>query len=117
MLSLNFFHTMNLDFDKCKIAILYDKICTFPYILLKIKFQKKVVKRKLFKTDSFKNLFPLVIIDCSRQNESVKSGTMDVRLEFEFKKNIPVNTTAYCLIIHDCVIEYSLLSNTVRKIS
>ncbi|XP_029675770.1 uncharacterized protein LOC115243159 [Formica exsecta] len=60
---------------------------------------------------------PFVIIDCSRQNESVKSATVDVRLEFECKENVPPNTTAYCLIIHDRVIQYNPLTNVVRKIT
>jgi len=58
-----------------------------------------------------------VIIDCARQNESVKSATVDARLEFERKENVPMNTTAYCLIIHDRVVQYNPLSNVVRKIS
>ena len=60
---------------------------------------------------------PFVIIDCSRQNESVKSGTVDVRLDFEYKENVPANTTAYCLIIHDRVVQYNPLTNVVRKIT
>ncbi|KYN28041.1 hypothetical protein ALC57_02547 [Trachymyrmex cornetzi] len=56
------------------------------------------------------------VIDCSRQNESVKSATVDVRIEFDCKENVPANTTAYCLIIHDRVIEYCPVSNVVRKI-
>ncbi|KYN10235.1 hypothetical protein ALC57_17633, partial [Trachymyrmex cornetzi] len=56
------------------------------------------------------------VIDCSRQNESVKSATVDVRIEFDCKENVPANTTPYCLIIHDRVIEYCPLSNVVRKI-
>jgi len=59
---------------------------------------------------------PLIIIDCSRQNESVKSGTVDARLDFECKENVPANTTAYCLIIHNCVVQYNL-TNVVRKIT
>jgi len=59
---------------------------------------------------------PFVIIDCSRQNESVKSGTVDVRLDFECK-DLPANTTAYCLIIHDRVVQYNPLTNVVRKIT
>jgi len=59
---------------------------------------------------------PFVVIDCSRQNESIKSITVDVQIEFDYKENTPANTTAYCLILHDCVIEYCLLSNVVRKI-
>ncbi|KYN12370.1 hypothetical protein ALC57_15485, partial [Trachymyrmex cornetzi] len=57
-----------------------------------------------------------VVIDCSRQNESVKSATVDIRIEFECMENIPLNTTAYCLIIHDRVIEYNPLTNVIRKI-
>ncbi|KYN13158.1 hypothetical protein ALC57_14653 [Trachymyrmex cornetzi] len=59
---------------------------------------------------------PFAVIDCSRQNESVKSATVDVRIEFDCKENVPAYTTAYCLIIHDRVIKYCPLSNVVRKI-
>jgi len=48
----------------------------------------------------------------ARHKTSPSRVTPWMWLEFEFKENIPVNTTAYCLIIHDCVIEYNLLSNT-----
>ncbi|KYN35075.1 hypothetical protein ALC56_10595 [Trachymyrmex septentrionalis] len=61
-------------------------------------------------------LSPFVVIDCSRQNESIKSATVDIRIEFECKENIPLNTTAYCLIIHDKMIEYNPLINVIRKI-
>jgi len=66
---------------------------------------------------TFKRYSPFVIIDCSRQNELVKSATVDVRLEFECKENVPANITAYCLIIHDRVIQYNPLTNVVRKIT
>jgi len=46
-----------------------------------------------------------VIIDYSRQNESIKSGTVAMRLKC--KENVPANTTAYCLIIHDRVVQYN----------
>ncbi|XP_070159665.1 uncharacterized protein [Polyergus mexicanus] len=46
-----------------------------------------------------------------------KNATVDVRLEFECKENVPPNTTAYCLIIHDRVIQYNPLTNVVRKIT
>ncbi|KYN30747.1 hypothetical protein ALC56_14949 [Trachymyrmex septentrionalis] len=38
---------------------------------------------------------PFVVIDCSRQNKSIKSATIDIRIEFECKENIPLNITAY----------------------
>ncbi|XP_070513054.1 uncharacterized protein [Cardiocondyla obscurior] len=65
---------------------------------------------------AFLSYGPFVVIDCSRQNESIKSATVDVRLEFDCKENVPANTTAYCLILHDRIVEYSPLSNVVRKV-
>jgi len=83
---------MNLDFDKNRWSILYDMYARFC-----------------------KNYYGH--IDCSRQNESIKSATVDVRIEFDCKENVPMNTTAYCLIIHDRVVQYNPLTNVVRKIT
>ena len=71
----------------------------------------------LFTVAEFLQFGPLVIIYCSRQNESIKNGTVDVRIEFECKENVPANTTAYCLILHDRVVEYNPLTNVVHKIN
>ncbi|XP_011859290.1 PREDICTED: uncharacterized protein LOC105556789 [Vollenhovia emeryi] len=102
---------MNLDFDKNKWSSLYDAFSRF----WKSYFGNGVLMPGLT-TGNFLEQGPFVIIDCSRQNESVKSATVDVRLEFECKENVPVNTTTYCLIIHDRVVQYNPLTNVVRKI-
>jgi hypothetical protein len=59
---------------------------------------------------------PLVFIDCSRQKEVLKVGSVDVRLEFDTNANVPANTTAYCLIIYDTVVGYTPLSGVVKRI-
>ncbi|XP_029675305.1 uncharacterized protein LOC115242867 [Formica exsecta] len=102
---------MNLDFDKNRWSILYmyQRFCKNYY-------GYEYLEPNLAVTQFLLN-GPFVIIDCSRQNESVKSATVDVRLEFECKENVPPNTTAYCLIIHDRVIQYNPLTNVVRKIT
>jgi len=102
---------LNLDFDKNRYAILYDMYARF---------------RKSYYGSNYGEVFcnitaflaygPFVVIDCSRQNESIKSASVDVRIEFDCKENMPANTTAYCLILHDRIIEYSPLSNVVRKV-
>ena len=104
------YDNLNLDFDKNRCAILYDLYAHFckgcyGYEYLEPSF-----------TFTFLCNGPFVIIHCSRQNESVKSGTVNVRLDFECKENMPANTTAYCLIIHDRVVQYNPLTNVVRKI-
>ncbi|XP_018405039.1 PREDICTED: uncharacterized protein LOC108781543 [Cyphomyrmex costatus] len=104
---------LNLDWDKRKNAILYDMFVRFRTSYYQILRERG---ETLLRADFFRDRFPIAIIDCSRQNESVKSGTVDVRLDFELKENAPANTAAYCLIIHDRVIEYNPLTNVVRKI-
>lgn len=65
--------------------------------------------------DTFKDKTPLYVIDCSNQNDSIKVGPVDVRLEFEASQNFPEKTTAYCLLLHDAYYTYTLLSGDVKK--
>ncbi|XP_070169358.1 uncharacterized protein [Polyergus mexicanus] len=102
---------MNLDFDKHKVAVLYDMYSKFRKTYYGCDNDEALLNLNKFLTHR-----PLVVIDCSRQNESIKSATVDVRIEFDCKENIPSNTTAYCLIIHDRVVEYNPLTNVVRRI-
>lgn len=102
---------INADHDKNKIAVLYN---------MYMEFYKNYYGREhgvpFLNIADFKKYAPITVIDCSRQNESVKNSTVDVRLEFECKEDVPNNTTAYALIIHDRVVEYNPFSNVVRKI-
>ena len=59
---------------------------------------------------------PLIVFDCSKQNENLKSAPVDVRLEFEAIKNFPSKTSAFCLIIHDRIIQYKPISGDVKKL-
>lgn len=69
----------------------------------------------LYSYTQFKAAAPLFIIDCSRQNEAIKSSMVDIRLEITAKQNIPANTTAYCLIIHDNIITYNPYTSVVAR--
>jgi len=79
---------MNLDFDKNRWSILYDKYASF----CKNCYGYDYLKPNQTVTN-FRQNGPFVIIDCSRQNESIKSA-VDVRIEFDCKKNVPMNTIA-----------------------
>lgn len=85
------------------------------------KFQQSFYMREpepLLNVDEYKTYAPLIVVDVSHQNEAVKIGPIDVRIEFdtEASKPIPDNTSAYCLVIHDRLIEYSPLTSEIRKI-
>lgn len=70
-----------------------------------------------FDLETFKAKTLLYVIDCSRQNDTIKSGPVDVRLELETKEPFPANTSAYCLLLHDSHITYSMLTGTVKRLT
>lgn len=65
--------------------------------------------------DGYKAL-NMFAFDCSRSDETIKNGMVDVRIEMEGNKNIPPNTTAYCLIIHDNFIRYNPSNGNVDRL-
>jgi len=69
----------------------------------------------LFTREEFKEIAPIVVIDCSKQNESIRSAPVDIRLEFETSKDFPAGTAAYCLIIHEKSLTYDPSTGLVRK--
>lgn len=58
----------------------------------------------------------LFVIDCSKQNESIKSATVDVKLEFQSSENFSNDARAFCIIVHDRILEYQALTGQVRDL-
>lgn len=102
---------LNLDIARNQYAILYNMYTNFQ-----ISYYDKESEPLLSKSD-FLDRAPLITIDCSKQNESLKSGPVDIRLEFETSVAFPANTSAYCMIIHDRIVEYKPISGTVKKLA
>ncbi|XP_075158047.1 uncharacterized protein LOC142231317 [Haematobia irritans] len=100
---------LNLKFDDNRYAVLYDMYTKFQQSFY-LKEPQPLLSCLEFKDN------PISVIDVSYQNEMIKSGPIDVKIEFETSKPIPANTSAYCLIIHDRFIEYTPLTGNVRKI-
>lgn len=113
-LNAQYFPYMNLNtnYNNNQYAILYNMFLNFQ-----VSYYGKRISESIINKNDFKNKTPLIIFDCSHQNEATKYGPVDVRLEFESRVNIPVNTTAYCLIIHDRVIEYKPMEGDVRLVT
>lgn len=101
---------LNLDIARNQSALLYDMYANFQS-----SYYGKDPEPFLDKSEYILNA-PLIVIDCSKQNESLKSGPVDIRLEFESTDPFPANTSAYCLILHDRVVEYNPISNSVKKL-
>jgi hypothetical protein len=50
---------------------------------------------------AYKSLFPIIVFDVRRQNETLKTGVMDIQVKFEFNEAVPANTSAYSVMISD----------------
>ena len=103
---------LNLDFENNKYALVRDMFLNFQSTYYGNRKPKSLISRNDFKSEC-----PLIIFDCSYQNEATKLGPFDVRLEFDCSANIPENNTAYCLIIQDRLVEYKPIEGDVRIIT
>ena len=50
---------------------------------------------------TFKTLFPIIVFDVRHQSEKIKTGVVDMQLNFTFNDVVPADTTAYSIIISD----------------
>lgn len=105
------YENLNVDFEKNQYAILYDMYAKFQDTY----YHDRSLCSPILNFDQFKIIAPLIVIDCSRQNESLKKAIVDIRIVMQTKNNMPANTTAYCLIIHDNLITYNPYTNIVNR--
>lgn len=103
------YDNLSLSFTKNRFSMLYEMYARFQSSYYN-KLNSPISPPDKFATDN-----PIIVIDCSKQNESIKMSTVDIRLELEFEENVPANTTAYCLILHDTLVTYTPLTGMVRK--
>ena len=45
--------------------------------------------------EEFISTYPLLVVDCSKQNESIKEGVVDIKLEIQTGENVAERTVAY----------------------
>lgn len=123
-------------FDRCSLRDLkvYLNSCCFPYGGLDINFQSNQYSiiydmyanfqksyyskepEPILSRSDFYNFSPLYLVDCKFQSEIMRSSSVDLRLEFQTDVNIPAETSAFCLIIFDRVLEYYPMNSVVKKL-
>ncbi|XP_050066419.1 uncharacterized protein LOC126555556 [Aphis gossypii] len=99
------------DFTNNVTAILYKAYAEFQKSYYEREYSDPLLPKNIFQ-----QFVPIVVVDLSRQNDNVKSSTVDLRIEFETDKAIPAKTAAYCLILHDQIITYNPFNGDVRKL-
>ena len=104
---------LNLDIDaeQHQFSVAYEM-----YLKFQFSYYGKSTEPLLSRTAWFQK-YRIIVIDCSHQNELLKTGPVEVRVEFELRENVPERTAAYCLLLHDKLFEYTPLSSLVTKIT
>ena len=103
------YEDLQIRFDLHRFALLYEMYAKFQQSYYGL------TPQPLLTYEQFANA-PIVGLDVTHQNETVKNGSIDIRLELKFHNNIQENTSAYCMIIHDKMFENVPLTNLVKKI-
>jgi hypothetical protein len=101
---------LNLDFENHEFTKAYEMFARFRESYYGLESDPSFGRNEYLEEN------PLIVIDCSKQNESIKEGVVDIKLEIETHENVPANTVAYCLIIHDKLFEYNPLTNEINKL-
>lgn len=105
------YDNLNLYFSKNRFAQLYEMFAEFQSSYYESDNQP------VFTPAEFKSIAPIAVIDCSRQNETIKGGSVDIRLDFETSTDVPANTTSYALLIYDRKVTYNPLTSDVKIIN
>lgn len=103
------YDNLNIDWEKNHWSVLYEMYAQFQK-----SYYYKSDGDPLLSPSDFKHSAPIVVIDCSHQNENLKSGNIDLRIEFETSNPIPEKTAAFCIILHDRTVKYNPLSGSVK---
>ncbi|XP_073979891.1 uncharacterized protein [Rhodnius prolixus] len=101
---------LNIDFSKNHFSILYHMYQKFQMSYY-AKENEPILSKEQFRDEA-----PIIVIDCSRQSEAIRSSSVDIRIEMEASETFKPDTTAYALIFHDSLVEYNPLTGLVRRI-
>ncbi|XP_025192057.1 uncharacterized protein LOC112592259 [Melanaphis sacchari] len=104
------YEDFNKSFDKNLFTMFYQSYADFQK-----HYYERLDAQPCLTRQKYKKLGPFICIDCSRQNDDAKISNVDLRVEIEAEKYFLANTAAYCLVIHDRVIQYNPLTGEVRK--
>ncbi|KAK5639155.1 hypothetical protein RI129_011647 [Pyrocoelia pectoralis] len=104
------YEAMHLDFNANKYITAYQN-----YINFRRDYYAKEEQDALFDYSHFKTC-PIFVMDCSKQNETLKLSTVDVKLEMEAVEAFEAGIVAYCLILHDALVQYNPLTGEVKKL-
>ena len=91
----------NTDFVKQQVAAAYTQVSKFIP-----NYYGDMYAQPSISPIDFTTLYPLHVVDLTKQPERIKYGVMDMNLRATFKVAVPANTQAYALVISDRILTF-----------
>ena len=91
-----------LSFPNQQIARAYRDAATFSE---KFYGMDELITQSNITPSDYKDLYPLIVFDVSKQSEKLKSSTVDIKIKATFNANVPAGTQAYAVVISDKFIQ------------
>lgn len=104
------YDNLNIDYKNNHYASLYAMYARFQSAY----YNKE--DEPLLSPKEFKAIAPLVVVDCSSQKDYLQANAVVLRIEFETHENVPADTTAYVLVLHDRLFTYNALTKAVKQL-
>lgn len=104
------YDNLNINFANHQFYLMYEMYAKFQSA-----YYYRSEEEPLLSPEEFKDIAPIFVIDCSRQNDKIKTGAVDINLELQATKNFPPNTSVYALILYDKWFEYTCRTSIVKE--
>ena len=62
----------------------------------------------------YKNLYPILVFDVSKQSERIQQGVVDITIQCFFSENVAASTTAFCLMLSDRKLKFKSDGNKMN---
>ena len=93
----------NLSFSKQQFSRVYGDAAAF-----RSKFYRmdELVSNPNITPLDYNSLFPLFVVDVSKQSERIKNSVTDIQIKAKFNANVPANTEAFAVVISDWMLKF-----------
>ena len=93
----------NLSFPNQQFARAYYNTATFTE---KFYGMDQLITQSNISPSDFKDLFPIMVFDVSKQSERLKSGVIDIQIKATFNAAVPAGTEAFAVVVSDRLLNF-----------
>jgi len=86
------------NFTQQKFSRVYGDAAAFRTIFYRL---EELVSSPNIQPSDFKELFPIFVLDVSKQSEKLKKSVTDIQINAQFSENVAANTEAFAVVISD----------------